>query len=200
MIDKALGYLEGGQYWLASVVIVFAVIVNIEKILSIIDIQKKKRLTLLKDAISDESVPEKLKSHLKDEIQAEYFYQAHKIRMDKFKRDLLIETHNKLKGEITLKQFKKANNQLIVKDEKLQVDITKIDNLSLYYNMFFGVLMAILGFVLLSVSVSLNEPSIYKVINWLILCLFLISFGFFMVYQTFPIITAKRIRKALHAI
>lgn len=200
MIDKVLSYLEGGQYWLASVVIVFAVIVNIEKILSIVDTQSKKRLTLLKDAISDGSITENLKSHLKDEIQGEYFYQTHKIHMDKFKRDLLIETHNKLKGEITLKQFKKANNQLIVKDEKLHVEITNLDKLSLYYNVFFGILMAIFGFVILSVPVSLVEPDIYNIIKWLALSLFFICFGFFMVYQTFPIIIAKRIRNALNSI
>lgn len=200
MIDQALSYIAGGEYFLASIALVFAILLNLEKILSMVDSHKKKRIVLLNEAIADESISDHLRSHLKDEIQGEYFYQVHKMKMDKFKRDLLLETHNQLKGEITLKQFQRANNQLIVKNEKLVVDISKIDNVSLYYNMIMGVLMAVMGFALLSVPVSLDEPTIYKILSWLVLCTFLIGFGFFMVYQTFPIIIAKRIRTALNTI
>lgn len=153
----------------------------------------------MNEAIADDSISEKLKAHFKDEIQGEYFYQLHKMKVDKFKRDLLLETHNKLKGEITLKQFQRANNQLIVKDEKLVVDISKFEGFAFYYNMSMGILMAIFGFALLSVPVNLSDPTIYKIFSWLLVCTFLIGFGFFMVYQTFPVIIAKRIRKALEA-
>lgn len=197
MIDKVLSYAEGGEYLLASIALVFAILLNLEKILYIINIHKKKRMIFLNEAMADESLSDNLKAHFKDEIQSEYFYQVHKMKVDKFKRELLLETHNKLKGEITLKQFQRANNQLIIKDEKLVVDISKFEGFSFYYNMVMGILMAIFGFALLSVPVNLNDPTIYKILSWFLVCVFFISFGFFMVYQTFPVIIAKRIRKAL---
>lgn len=178
MIDKVLSYAEGGEYFLASIALVFAILLNLEKILSIINTHKKKRITFLNEAIADESISETLKAHFKDEIQGEYFYQLHKMKVDKFKRDLLLETHNKLKGEITLKQFQRANNQLIVKDEKLVVDISKLESFGFYYNMGMGILMAVFGFALLSIPVNLSDPTIYKVFSWLLVCTFLIGFGF----------------------
>ncbi|MEO2267689.1 hypothetical protein V1358_10280 [Pseudoalteromonas sp. YIC-656] len=198
MIDKALNYIASGQYWLASIVVVFAIIVNIEKIISVIDTQKKKRLAFLKDAISDDCLSDNLKSHLEDELQSEYFYQTHKIRIDKFKRNLLFEYHDKLRGEITFKQFKRANDQLVVKDGKLRVEISAFDNIAFYYNMFFGVIVSIFGFVVFSIPLNLGGTSLYSLINWIAVSAFFIGFGFFMVYQTIPILIAKRIRKAVN--
>jgi len=41
MIDQALSYIEGGEYFLASIALVFAILLNLEKILSIINSHKK---------------------------------------------------------------------------------------------------------------------------------------------------------------
>jgi hypothetical protein len=51
MIDKILGYIEGGEYLLASIALVFAILLNLEKIRSIIDTHKKERIVMLSEAI-----------------------------------------------------------------------------------------------------------------------------------------------------
>jgi len=200
VLDKFIGYIESGQYFIASIVVVFAVLVNIEKIFSIIDTQKKKRIGLLKEAIANDALSISLKEHFKNEIQGEYFYQAHKISMDKFKRDLVLDAHIKLDGDITFKQFKLANNHIAVVDGKLNIEISKLDSFSYYYNMFFGVLMAIAGFFLLFIPVAITDPTVYQVFYWLIICVFLIGFGFFMILQTLPLRAAKRIRTVINAL
>ena len=199
MSDQIIELLKSEQYWLAAVITVLAILINIEKIFSIVDLRKKKKISLLNEAIASSSIEEKLKNHLKDEIENEYFYLTHKIRMDKFKRNLLLEFHSEKKGDVTLNQLKRANDFLVIKNEKLQIEITKFEYLSFYYNITFGILMAIFGFVLLVVP-SLAELNIYKIFGWLGLCSFLITLGFFMVYQTFPFILAKRIRTLVNAI
>lgn len=197
MIDKMFDYFQGGQYLLGSLAFVVAVLLNLEKILSLLNTQKRKRLALLNEALKDEAVSDSFKEHLKAELQSEYFYQLHKVKIDRYKRELLLETHNKLNGEVSLQALLRASDLLVVDDEKLSVEITLLDNVSFYYNLIFGIALALIGCALLFVTLDPSAVSIFQLLSWLLLRLLLIGLGLFFFSQTLPTFIAKRLRKIL---
>ncbi|MCG7542832.1 hypothetical protein MHM93_01390 [Pseudoalteromonas sp. MM17-2] len=195
MIDKVLSYLSTGQYWLASTVLVLSIVVNLEKVSSILERHKTKRLLFLKEAVADDALPDNLKPHLHDEVSIEYFYRIHGVRMDKFKRDLVLDAYNNSRGEITFGQFVKANGHLEVEDGKLKVCLTIFDKLFFWYNAIAGSFLMLSGALLLAFSWVSGVPKILGLFTSMIAGTIFVASGIFVISQVFPILSAKKIEK-----
>ncbi|WP_053911776.1 hypothetical protein [Pseudoalteromonas sp. SW0106-04] len=195
MIDKVLSYLSTGQYWLASTILVLSIIVNLEKISSILETHKTKRLLFLKEAVADDALPDNLKSHLHDEVSMEYFYRIHGVRMDKFKRDLVLDAYNHSRGEITFGQFVKANGHLKVENGKLKVRLNSFDKFFFWYNAIAGSFLMFSGALLLALIYGVTE--ILELFTGMIAGTMFVMSGIFVISQVFPILSAKKIEKNL---
>lgn len=198
MLDKFFDFIQSGEFGLALAIAVLSLIANIERIMSIIYFYNRKRLSLLKEAVAEDSVSPNLKSNFIEDLQGEYFYLAHKVRVERFKRDLILKTYEENKGAIELKDLLLSHNQLVVKDESLKVEISRLDHVVFFYNLIVGFVVALFGFSLLIAPIDFDGDGAGRVISWLVLCLFYLGLGFFMFYQTFPVIAAKRIRRILN--
>lgn len=196
MIDKALKLLEEGELLLFSIAIVFAMILNIEKIMSFLDSRKKQRIELLKEAIEIPEIKEDLKSHFKNEIENEYFRLVHKVTMDKNIRELALEKYELLGGKVAFRHFKRASSHFVIVDGKLEIKITKFDWFSFYYNLIAGFAVVIFGFVFFVVQGIIMQAAIIKSIVWIIVGVFSMLIGLWMISEVISVISAKKILKA----
>lgn len=197
MFDKAFEFISQGEYAAFSIAIVLGILFNLKNILSFADTYKKRRIELLKEAVSVDSINGNLKVHFEDEIENEYFRLVHKVKMEKVVRDACIDWYARLNRELSISHFIRARSHLEIKDGKLEVKISTFDRIGYWYNMIAGILLLLIGFPFLAMTNAIQSQSIVGIIVVIGVSLFLIVFGLFLLSQTFSVVSAKRVQEAI---
>lgn len=197
MFDKAFEFFTEGKYVAFAVATVMGLLFNAKNILAFADVYKKRRIEILKEAIGLESINVNLKRHFEDEIEGEYFRLAHKVKLDKGVRDACIDWYYRLNLAISFSHFVRARTHLEVRDGNLSVTISTFDKVGFWYNLVAGVGMLLFGFLLAAMINALKPPTLVGVFILLGMCAFLIVFGFYMLSQTFSVVSAKKVQRAI---
>lgn len=195
MLDKAVQFISEGNYLAFGIATVIGILFNIQKILTVADAFRKRRIELLKEAIGVTSKNENLQRHFQDELEGEYFRISHNVRMDKGIRDASIDLYLKLERQLPFVNFIRAKNSLELDEGILRVKISNFDKIGFYYNLIFGFLLFMSGTLLLLLIDSLKQPTVLGVLTWIILCIFLMAFGFFFLSQTSSYHSAIKIKQ-----
>lgn len=152
MVDLFFNTFE--KYGVVGIIVFlgFTVIVNLKNIIPFFDNYKKRRMNLLKEVIADDGVDERVKKHIKNEIDSEYFKLAYGIKMDKSKVICILNTHDELGCCIPFRTYLNANYYIHVEGGSMKIKISKSDRLHYYYNLFtasaffvFSSMIAIMG-------------------------------------------------------
>ena len=197
MFDKAFELISQGEYAAFSFAIVLGILFNLKNILSFADIYKKRRIELLREAISIDSINGNLKVHFEDEIESEYFRLVHKVKMEKVIRDACIDWYVRLNRELSLSHFMRARGHLEIKGGKLEVKISTFDKIGYWYNMIAGIVLLLIGFPFLAMTNAIKSQTIVGFFALIGVSLFLIVFGLFLLSQTFSVVSAKRVQEAI---
>ncbi|MAR73477.1 MULTISPECIES: hypothetical protein [unclassified Halomonas] len=197
MFDKAFEFIFQGEYVAFSIAIVLGILFNLKHILSFADIYKKRRIELLKEAVFVDSINGNLKVHFEDEIENEYFRLAHKVKMEKVVRDACIDWHVRLNRELSIAHFIRARSHLEIKNGELEVKISTFDMIGYWYNIIAGILLLLIGSLFLTMTNAIQSQSIVGIVFVIGVSLFLIFFGLFLLSQTFSVVSAKRVQKAI---
>ena len=203
-MDKVLSSLiEGvtsGNILVIAVIVAVAIIFNLEKIFGFVDARKKVKIQLIEESLTNSHVSEKTKEHLENLIETEYFKSATGIYLEKEVREALIKAHLQTNGELKFKHFKRSIPYLKYKNSVLSVNIGIMSKLAFLYNSVFGFLSIITGLVFFMLPALSDDMSMTKIIPIYGVALFLSCFGGLMLIQSFPVISARRVRALLEKI
>ena len=197
VLDKLIDSLNNGNILLAAVVVIVALVFNYKKVADFLDERKKTRINRISEALRCEQVKGDTKSHLESELAKEYFKVTTGIGLETEFREALIQAHRNTKGELSFAHFKRALPHLRYEKSEISVKINWFDWIGYSFNLTFGYLTALLGLVLLILPGQADGISVVQALSIVGLGVFLIVVALFMIYQTFPVVSARFIKKQL---
>jgi len=173
-------------------------LINKNKIIEFLTYKKKIKIKNLEDALECNFLSEPSKTHLKEEIANEYFYNATGIRVEKEFRDALILEHQKTNGALKFIHFKRALPHLVHKDSKLSVKLSKLEILEHHFNRIFGLFCLFFSILtLLPLLTSVFDVKAATDFSFLKPGIATFLLGLFMVTQTRSVFSAKYIKEQM---
>ena len=197
IIKKIIESIESGNFLFVVIFAVIALLMNLSKIQAFIDSRKKRKIENIKEALESNYVNDSTKNHLKELIETEYFNLSTGIYLEKDFREALIKLHQNYKGELRFVHFKRAIPHLEYKKQEIKVNITTFEKFLYYFNIVFGALIGIYALTLVLLPSLFNDPTFVQVLSMYGLAGFFLFVSLFMVSQTFPVISARKIEKWL---
>lgn len=193
VLDKLIDSLNNGNILVAAVVVAVALVFNYKKIADFLDERKKTRISRLSDALKCEQINGVTKLHLEAELAKEHFKITTGINLEAEFREALIQAHKNAKGELSFLHFKRALPHLRLENSKISVKISWFERLGYFFNLIFGYLMAFFGLILLILPGQTKGINLVQALSIVGLGVFLIVVALFMLYQTFPVVSARLI-------
>ena len=184
---------------LGILIIVFvAFIVNYKKIIEFFDSRKKIKILKLEEALKNTDIKGIDRQLLQNELTKEYFKETLGIDVENELRHAIIKSHEKIKGELAFIHFQKALPYMKFQNNELSIEITKLDTLGYYTNMFLSIAFAGIGYILFVYGVfNLSYETALYVVGT---SLFFIIIGFLLINQLQYISSAKKIAKKLEGL
>lgn len=197
ILDKLVDSLNNGNIVLGLVIVAVALVFNYKKIVDFLEERKKARITMLTEALSCVFVTGLTKEHLQQELATEHFKITTGLRLEQQFREAVIEAHIAAKGELSFLHFRRALPHLFFEQNSLKVKITKLEQVSYWFNLIFGFVLAFLGLIMMVIISQMKDVGIFQVFSVFILGCFFVGVCIFMLSQTLPIVSAKKIEKLL---
>jgi len=197
VLDKLIESLNNGNILLGVVIVAVALVFNYKKIVEFLEERKKARITKLTEALKCDFVTGLTKSHLEEELASEQFKITTGIRLEKQFREAVIQAHRSTNGELAFVHFKRAIPHLFYEQETLKVKILFSEKVIYWFNLVFGFILAFLGLALMVLPSQIEGVSFIQFITIYGAGLFFIAIALFMLSETFPVVSARKIEKYL---
>ena len=197
VLDKLIESLNNGNILLGVVIVAVALIFNYKKIVEFLEERKKARITKLTEALKCDFVTGLTKSHLEEELASEHFKITTGIRLEKQFREAVIQAHRSTNGELAFVHFKRAMPYLLYEQKKLKVKISFFEKVTYCFNLVFGFILAFLGLALMVLPSQVEGVNFIQFITIFGLGIFFIAIALFMISETFPVVSARKIEKHL---
>ena len=194
VLNKIIESLENGNILLVVALVAVALVINSQKILEYYESRKRLRIEKLKEALASEHVKDSTRTHLEDDLEAEYFNLATGINLERDFREAIIKAHQSSDGDIRFVHFKRAMPHIKFNNKALSVVITPAEKASYLFNNLFGSLIGLFGLTLLILPGLFKGATIIQILTFLGMGLFFIVVAMFMLFQTFPVISARKVR------
>lgn len=197
LADKIVEMAQSGNIlWLAVIAIV-ALATKLSNILEFFESRKKAQIARLIEAASCEHLDNEFKEFLSHEIQREYFLYVAKIAAEKQYRDKLFEIHQNANGNLPFFHFRRASNHLLFEDEQVRVKISKFDVVSGIVSLGFALLFGFIGLAFFMMPAFIKPIVIIQALTFYGMGAFFVVMAIFFSVQTFPLYSARKIRKEL---
>lgn len=205
IVDKLVDGLNEGNILIPILIAAVALIFNFKKVFDFFETWQKARVKKLSEALKCEHISGPTKSHLEEELATEHFNLATGMRMERGFREAVILAHKNTQGELRFVHFKRALPHLTYRDAKLGIEITRFDLLEGWFNAIFGGLLALMGVLIVALSIGLMMAPLgkfqgidivqaMKLLGTGGLC---IAFAILMLSQLFPVNSARKVAKEL---
>ena len=197
VLDKLIESLNNGNILLGVVIVVVALVFNYKKIVEFLEERKKARISKLTEALKCDFVTGVTKSHLEEELATEQFKITTGMRLEKQFREAVIQAHKSTNGELAFVHFKRAIPHLFYERNIIKVKISFFEKVSYWFNLLFGFILAFSGLALMVLPSQIKGINFVQFIIFFGLGCFFISIALFMLFQTFPVVSARKIEKHL---
>ena len=195
LLDKLLKSIQEGNFVVVAIVLVFAIVFNIKRIVDFLDSRKRSRIEKLTDALNSEYLKGGTRSLLERELESEYFKLATGIYLEREFREALIKIHHKAKGELSFQSFRRALPHLKFIKQKVNVVIDIGDKIGYWLNVLFGLFIMLFGLLLFVITVTNSNLVLIKKFSGFGASVFFLFFGLVVFTQIIPMDAAKRIKK-----
>ena len=196
--DKLFESLYNGNILLAVTIIAVALAFYYKKIIEFIGERKKERIITITEALKCNFVTGLTKSHLEEELATEHFKMTTGIRLEKGFREAVIQAYKRTNGELDFVHFKRALPHLSYQRSTLSVKVSVPDRIHYYLNWILGFVSILMGMIFLMVlpnrTESINFIQSMSILGMGCIC---IAFSMFLLSQTLPVVSARRVRKHL---
>ncbi|GAA3919119.1 hypothetical protein [Litoribacillus peritrichatus] len=197
VLDKLIESLNNGNILLGVVIVAVALVFNYKKIVEFLEERKKARIAKLTEALKCDFVTGLTKSHLEEELATEQFKITTGIRLEKQFRESVIQAHKNANGELAFVHFKRALPHLFYEQNILKVKVSLFENISYWFNLIFGFVLAFSGLALMVLPSQIEGINFVQFFTIFGLGCFFIAIALFMLAQTFPVVSARKIEKYL---
>lgn len=197
ILDILIESLNNGNILLGVVIVAVAFLFNYKKIVEFLEERKKERIAKLTEALNCDFVTGITKSHLEEELATEQFKITTGIRLEKQFREAVIQAHKSTNGELAFIHFKRALPHLFYDQQRLKVEISLFEKASYWFNLIFGFVLAFSGLALMVLPSQISGINLAQFITIFGLGCFFIATALFMIAQTFPVVSARKIEKHL---
>lgn len=198
-VEKLLEFLDSKNYIAILLVLAFSVLVNLPKITEYYLSHKKRRLDSLIKLKDLDELDNRLKSHIKSEIEVEVFRLTHNVRISAVLLGGLLSLKERIGSQVSFAHILRCSRLVPdlskVNEPNFQIKIHKLDYAYVVYNTVFGLLIFFVGFFLLTYSLAMlhSAPNFQSLF---VSCLMLLV-GFGMLTQTTPVYSTRIINKQL---
>lgn len=198
-MDLYAELLQQGEYVVLSVLLAISTLINLPKIVSFYQSSKKQRGVSISNAIADPDVSQDLKTHLKEELDTEYFRNIHgvKLGLPMLKATLILNgrVSDRVSFRHVIKLIKLLPDISDINDVSYRVKLSSLDNVMCLYNLVLGALIAIFGFAafllfLYSISTNFN-------LGFLLTGIACVFMGAYMFNDGVAWVSVKHVNKAL---
>lgn len=193
IIDKLFESLHDGNILLGVVIVSVVLVFNYKKIVEFLEERKKSKITKLIEVLKCDFVTGVTKEHLERELATEQFKITTGIRLEKQFREAVIQAHKSANGELAFIHFKRALPHLLYEQRLLKVKVSLFEQVHYWFNLIFGFILAFSGLALMVFPRQVEAGNFVQLITIFGLGCFFIAISLFMLAQTFPIVSARKI-------
>lgn len=197
LADKIVEMVQSGNILWIAVMAVIALATKLSKLLEFLESRKKVQIDRLLDAAKCEHLDDNFKDFLSNEIQREYFLYIAKIPAEKRFRDKIFDLHKKADGSLPFFHFKRASSHLKFEGDQILVKITKFDVISCIFNLGVALLFGFFGLAMFMIPAFIKPIVVIQVFTYYGIGTFLVAMATLFAFQTFPLYSAKLIKKEL---
>jgi hypothetical protein len=198
ILNPILKHLESGDISLAFVVVLIAILLNFGKISKFFEERKRTKIERMADALKCQYLDEKTKGFLEEQISNEHFKLATGIDIEQQFRDKLITIHKQANGELSFTNFKRAIAFIFYEKSEIIIKISRFEKILYWFN--WGVSFVMTAFGLLCYLLfSFSGKSNFQIkFQLFMLATVSILISIFMIFQTFPVRSAKLVEKEIN--
>lgn len=171
------GMLQGAIVIVSTVL--FSIAFKISRIIDFFDTRKKSRINFLSEAINHTNVNDLMKSKLEVEVQKEFFRLLSSVSAGERHRALIFDICHKSGGKIQIFDFKKIANYLKFSENKVDIEISKMDYLGVGIMTFLAIFYLICAGVFILGSIYLKSNILKAFVLLCVGILFIIACVFF---------------------
>ncbi|OCH14718.1 hypothetical protein [Aliivibrio logei] len=200
-MDALYTSMKEGNYGIALILIVVLILMNIPRLIDFSSFNRKRRMNDLIEALGNENVTDKIKSHLKDEIQIECFRLAHGVRVSTPMLNAILTISKRVDTKVSFRHLLRVAKIMPNIDEldnkSYRIKLEWFDKLFWGYNLITGALMVIIGLVFFIAFMGTLSTEVHA--NYLILGLFSFATGSYAFNEGVALASVYHINKALQS-
>lgn len=200
LLEPLLKAIADGSWGAAFVVVAIAVVLNLRPILEFLERRENRREEFVKDALKSEVLAGAARAFLEEELNYLLFRKVTGIAADWPLREKLKEVIDKANGEIQTFQLAKVKSHLRMRDGQLNIEIRAIDKVEWFISWCLAILIALLAVTIFILPGSIKGISILQVMTLMGMSMIFFALALFLVAQTIPLSTAKRIKPILERV
>ncbi|HCG7195266.1 hypothetical protein HJ178_22845 [Vibrio parahaemolyticus] len=199
-MDLVVELLKSGDYWIAIVVVIVTIAINVPRVTEYYFLLRKNRMAQILSALQEPGVSEELKTHLRNELDIECFKGIHGTRVSFPMLKAVYVLNERVGATVSFRHVLKTVQLLPdisgVELLSYRIRLNILDKVIASYNLVFGLLVAGFGFItfLLSIYsiVTGFEPSL------LISGVIFLPLGFYMLNDRGALFSVYHINRALN--
>ncbi|EID7698688.1 hypothetical protein [Vibrio parahaemolyticus] len=199
-MDLVVELLKSGDYWIAIVVVIVTIAINVPRVTEYYFLLRKNRMAQILSALQEPGVSEELKTHLRNELDIECFKGIHGTRVSFPMLKAVYVLNERVGATVSFRHVLKTVQLLPdisgVELLSYRIRLNILDKVIASYNLVFGLLVAGFGFItfLLSIYsiVTGFEPSL------LISGVIFLPLGFYMFNDGGALFSVYHINRALN--
>ncbi|EIA1497369.1 hypothetical protein [Vibrio parahaemolyticus] len=199
-MDLVVELLKSGDYWIAIVVVIVTIAINVPRVIEYYFLLRKNRMAQILSALQEPGVSEELKTHLRNELDIECFKGIHGTRVSFPMLKAVYVLNERVGATVSFRHVLKTVQLLPdisgVELLSYRIRLNILDKVIASYNLVFGLLVAGFGFItfLLSIYsiVTGFEPSL------LISGVIFLPLGFYMLNDRGALFSVYHINRALN--
>lgn len=188
-----------GKYWIAVTIAFVSILLNIQKVTEYYFYLRKNRQAQILAALQEPLVSSELKSHLRNELDIEYFKSVHDVRLSTPMLNALFVLNQRLGDSVAfrhvLRAFKNTPDISGIEQYSFRIKVSLFETLMKLYNLIAGVVIAAFGFLgfMLSIHIIITGGELSTYMTGILL----IPIGAFMFDDGVAFVSVRHINQAL---
>lgn len=146
-----LDAISEGKYWIAMAIAFVSILLNIQKVTEYYFYLRKNRQAQILAALQEPLVSSELKSHLRNELDIEYFKSVYGVRLSTPMLNAAYFINKKVEESVSfrhvLKVIKLSPDITGIESPSFRIKVSLFETLMKLYNLITGVLIIVIGFI-----------------------------------------------------
>lgn len=190
-------FISEENVWMVFVVIFVFLLFKTKTIVDFWDDRRRAKIGKIKEALACESISGLTRVHLESELEKEFCRLATGLSYEKEFREAIVKAHQKCKGEIGFRHFRRCQDNLRYEGGVLSIELGLWDKWKGNASLIGALFLYFAGFFLMITSFSLYTDDIGKLLKTFAMGALFIPFSFWMGLEYATYLSTKYVSKEL---